>query len=61
MAKPLPAPVRSSMRRQKRLPKGAVVKHRYATAIPIGTAIAQSFSLSLAESCGDIVEHPVDG
>ena len=51
----LPAPVRSSMRRQKKLPKGAVVKHRYATAIPIGTAIAQSFSLSLAESCGDIV------
>ena len=51
----LPAPVRSSMRRQKKLPKGTVVKHRYATAIPIGTAIAQSFSLSLAESCGDIV------
>lgn len=51
----LPAPVRSSMRRQKKLPKGAVVRHRYATAIPIGTAIAQSFSLSLAESCGDIV------
>ena len=51
----LPAPVRSSMRRQKKLPKGSVVKHRYATAIPIGTAIAQSFSLSLAESCGDIV------
>ena len=51
----LPAPVRSSMRRQKKLPKGSMVKHRYATAIPIGTAIAQSFSLSLAESCGDIV------
>ena len=51
----LPAPVRSAMRRQKKLPKGAQVKHRYATAIPIGTAIAQSFSLSLAESCGDIV------
>ena len=39
----------------RKLPKGAVEKHRYATAIPIGTAIAQSFSLSLAESCGDIV------
>lgn len=51
----LPAPVRSAMRRQKKLPKGAQVKHRYATASPIGTAIAQSFSLSLAESCGDIV------
>jgi len=51
----LPAPVRSAMRKQKKLPKGAQIKHRYATAIPIGTAIAQSFSLSLAESCGDIV------
>ena len=51
----LPAPVRSAMRKQKKLPKGAQVRHRYATAIPIGTAIAQSFSLSLAESCGDIV------
>lgn len=51
----LPAPVRSAMRRQKKAPKGARVQHRYATAIPIGTAIAQSFNLALAESCGDIV------
>ncbi len=51
----LPGPARAAMRRPKKLPKGAEIKHRYATAIPIGTAIAQSFSLSLAESCGDIV------
>ena len=51
----LPAPARAAMTRPKKLPKGVEIKHRYATAIPIGTAIAQSFSLSLAESCGDIV------
>lgn len=51
----LPGPARAAMPRPKKLPKGAEIKHRYATAIPIGTAIAQSFSLSLAESCGDIV------
>lgn len=51
----LPGPARAAMRRPKKLPKGVEIKHRYATAIPIGTAIAQSFSLSLAESCGDIV------
>ncbi len=31
------------------------VKHHYATALPIGTAIAQSFNLNFAETCGDIV------
>ena len=51
----LPAPARAAMTRPKKLPKGVEIQHRYATAIPIGTAIAQSFSLSLAESCGDIV------
>jgi len=36
-------------------PKNAEVKHQYATAIPIGTAIAQSFNLDLAKSYGDMV------
>ena len=31
------------------------MKHQYCTAIPIGTAIAQSWDLSLAEACGDLV------
>lgn len=34
--------------------KGAVYE-QYATAIPIGTAIAQSWNLQVAEICGDIV------
>lgn len=36
-------------------PKNAEVKHQYATAIPIGTAIAQSFNKGLAEAYGDMV------
>lgn len=31
------------------------IHEQYATAIPIGTAIAQSFDLDFAEKCGDIV------
>ena len=35
-------------------PKGEIL-HQYATAIPIGTAIAQSWNSELAEACGDVV------
>ena len=35
--------------------KGVRVHEQYATAIPIGTAIAQSWNLELAEVCGDMV------
>lgn len=35
--------------------KGAEIRHQYATAIPIGTAIAQSWNRELAFLCGDIV------
>lgn len=31
------------------------VEYQYATALPIGTAIAQSFNVDFAEQCGDIV------
>lgn len=34
---------------------GTVIKEQYATAIPIGTAIAQSFNYKLASKYGDIV------
>lgn len=36
-------------------PKGAKVEYQYCTALPIGTALAQSWNLELAVSCGDIV------
>nr|MCR5397043.1 fibronectin type III-like domain-contianing protein [Lachnospiraceae bacterium] len=38
-----------------KMPKDAVVKEHAATMIPIGTAIAQSFNMDLAEKFGDIV------
>ncbi len=35
--------------------KNQEIKHHYMTAIPIGTALAQSFNLEFAKTCGDIV------
>ena len=35
--------------------KGAEILHQYATAIPIGTALAQSWNREIAYICGDIV------
>lgn len=51
----MPKPVAWLMSRPPKVPKGAEVKYQYATAIPIGTAIAQSFNLEFARLCGDIV------
>jgi len=38
-----------------KVPKDAVILHQYTTAIPVGTAIAQSWNREFAEVCGDIV------
>lgn len=51
----LPKPAAWFMKRPPRIKKGVEVKEQYATAIPIGTAIAQSFNLDFARACGDIV------
>ena len=40
--------------------KTDVIKHQYATAIPIGTAIAQSFNIDFAKKCGDIVGYEME-
>lgn len=40
---------------QKKPKKGAQVYEQYATAIPIGTALAQTWNPEAAEICGDIV------
>lgn len=41
--------------KQKELEETKKVEYQYCTAIPIGTAIAQSFNVEFAELCGDIV------
>ncbi len=51
----LPKPAAFFMNRKPRVPKGTEVMDQYATAIPIGTAIAQSFNLEFAKTCGDVV------
>ena len=53
----IPAPVLWLMNlgNKKKLPEDAVVEYQYATAIPIGTALAQSWNLEFAKECGDIV------
>lgn len=51
----LPKPVIWLMSRQPKVKKGTEVKEQYATAIPIGTAIAQTWNLDFAKMCGDIV------
>ena len=40
--------------------KDAVIHHQYTTAIPIGTAIAQSWNRKLAFACGDIVGEEME-
>lgn len=52
----LPAPVTFLSRLLSARPKkGVNILHQYATAIPIGTAVAQSWNRELANICGDIV------
>ncbi|MGI6071724.1 MAG: glycoside hydrolase family 3 protein [Lachnospiraceae bacterium] len=43
-----------------KIKEGQKVYEQYATAMPIGTAIAQSWNLSFAQSCGDIVGEEME-
>ncbi len=57
----LPAPVRFFMSLTAPRPKkGTRVMHQYCTAIPIGTAIAQSWNTDFAAACGDIVGEEME-
>lgn len=54
----MPAPLRWVLRLLgggKRMPKNAEIHYQYCTALPIGTALAQSWNLELAQQCGRIV------
>ena len=54
----LSAPVRAvalKLLSGKKPPRGAEALAQYCTALPIGTAIAQSWNLEFARTCGDVV------
>ena len=57
----MPAPIAFLSRLVSPKPKkGAEILHQYATAIPIGTAVAQSWNRELAYICGDIVGNEME-
>ena len=61
MAGLLPAPVRLFMSLSAPRPgKGTQVLHQYCTAIPIGTAIAQSWNTDFAAACGNVVGEEME-
>ncbi len=43
-----------------KLPKDAVLQEQYCTAIPIGTALAQSWNPDYAQACGDMVGEELE-
>ena len=52
----LSAPARAFLKlRMKRPKRGDQVAYQYCTAIPIGTAVAQSWDVGFARRCGDLV------
>ena len=53
----MPAPIRwaLSLGGKKKIPETVEVHSQYTTALPIGTALAQSWNVEFARACGDIV------
>jgi len=56
----LPGLLRKLLEREPKAKKGRVFREQYCTAIPIATAIAQSWNTDFAELCGDIVGSEMD-
>lgn len=56
----LPGIARWFLNRKPKLKPGTVVRHQYATAIPIGTSVAQSWDTAYGELCGSIVGAEMD-
>ncbi len=56
----LPNALRAVLTREAKPGKGAKLVEQYCTAIPIATAIAQSWNTDFAEICGDIVGSEMD-
>lgn len=60
MLEMLPGVLRKLIDREPEAKKGRVFKEQFCTAIPIATAIAQSWNTEFAEICGDIVGNEMD-
>ena len=61
MVKLLPKPAVKVMKLFSAKPKkNAVIYEQYTTALPIATAIAQSWDLSFAKTCGDLVAEEME-
>ena len=57
----IPKPARILMKLTAPRPKkNSEIRHQYCTAIPIGTAVAQSWNTGFAELCGDIVGEEME-
>lgn len=56
----MPKPVMAFLKFKEKLPVKGEICDQYATAIPIGTAIAQSFNTDLAEKLGDVVGEEME-
>lgn len=50
----------TTLTKGKKPPKEAEIRYQYCTAIPIGTALAQSWNLDYAEALGDLVGAEMD-
>lgn len=57
---PKPAAFLMKLKGAKRPKKGAEIQSQYCTSIPIGTALAQSFNMRLAQRCGDVVGREME-
>ena len=55
-----PGLLKKLLNREPKEKKGRVFREQYCTAIPIATAIAQSWNTGFAEICGDIVGSEMD-
>ena len=56
----LPGVIRKLLDRKPKLPAGAKITEQYCTAIPIATAIAQSWNPDFAEICGSIAGREME-
>ena len=56
----MPKVIRWFLKRQDKQPKNIEIKEQFATALPIETAIAQSFNDEFANICGDIVGEEME-